>query len=141
MRKKGKHDFIAQFEDFDPYISDADYLKQIKQIRDAQDFLNQFDYYEIELKSGSNMYHWEGYAVDKEQAYKQAIHKATYLDKYDFEYNINMKPHEINKLKIKKIEKPTRMNLKKSWRWGFDCGVMLTIIGAAIFMLMVFHTR
>ena len=121
-------------------------LKKVNtQIKSMQSELEKYDYWEVKITHRTRgKFHWEGYALDRKNAYKMALEDLSYIDIFGNKEHITIEPEDITEMETIKSVKPTRENLKKvskeQFQWGLFCGVfascIVVLIGIVIFGCM-----
>lgn len=107
--------------------------EEYKELKNAQQIVNRYIYYKVEftLVDYDSKIIWEGPALAAGHAYELAIN--AFLQKTSSDYGVkygNVYPHEIKKLKIVEVPKPSYKMMEEDRSWhrfvGMWIGVLVT---------------
>lgn len=116
-------------------------LKVNTKIKRMQAELEKYDYWEVKITHRNRgKFHWEGYALDRKNAYETALEDLSYIDIFGNKEYITIEPEDITEMETIKSVKPTRENLEKvskeQFQWGLFCGLfascIVVLIGIAV---------
>lgn len=117
--------------------------EEFKELKSAQQTVNMYLYYKVEftLVNYGTKIMWEGHALAEGHAYELAI--KAFLQNTSSDYGVkygNVYPHEIKKLKIVEVPKPSYKMMEEDRSWhrfvGMWIGALATV-GIAVLSQLV----